>query len=179
MRTVSKLLVIITLTMTSCASNDDITPTTNTDEFFKYSIDGGPEIIFDQYATGNFFLTTTNAFEKFSFRAGAEDANGNDTVVDGEFTFQDFATFSNTSTFNWGVSDGTTANFYFSQILAGFVPSPNMVPSNLVVCTVTVHPANVGDYLEFTFSGDYLEATDTSIQRTLQGSGRIRRNADQ
>ena len=53
------------------------------------------------------------------------------------------------------------------------------LPDNHVNCFVTVHPNVVGDYLEFTFTGSYNEASNTSLQGTVSGEGRIRRIADQ
>ncbi len=52
------------------------------------------------------------------------------------------------------------------------------LPTNPVNCLVTVHPNAVGDYLEFTFTGSYNEASNTSLQGTVSGEGRIRRIAE-
>jgi len=98
--------------------------------------------------------------------------------VDADFTFQDFNAFLNTNTFNWGVSDGVTNNFYFYELSNShpFMPSGVDFPPNPVVCTVTLHPTNLGDYLEFNFEGNFLYASDTSIQGFVSGEGRILRD---
>ena len=183
-------LIVINL-VTSC--NDDnspITPTNNTQEFFKYTINGGTERVFDSYAKG-YHVTNTNSdgdFQKFTFRAVAETQNGGSLKVDGDFIYQDLTTFLNTSSFVWGSPDGgtqTTAKFYFSEqsIDGGFTffPHPINLPSNPVVCTVTVNPNNVGDYIEFSFSGEYIDALDSSgnTTGTITGEARILRNSDQ
>ncbi|WP_179335044.1 hypothetical protein [Winogradskyella costae] len=174
----SMLLMALVLLSFSCSSDDDtIIPTLNTSEYFKYSINNGPDRIFDAYARGWYEPNPNSTFEKFYFRAGAATADGSTVIVDADFTFQDFTSFTNTTNFNWGVSDGLTANFYFTELTPGhtFLTSWTVMPSNPVVCTITVHPVNVGDYIEFSFQGDYLLATDNSIQGSIIGEGRVLR----
>lgn len=166
----------------SCGNDDTIVPTGNTQEYFKYTLNNGAERIFDSYATGYYVASTTaDPFKKFFFRASTQDTQGGSIKVDGDFTFTDFNTFINTSNFTWGISDGITANFYFSEISPGnvFLADQMTLPANPVNCLVTVHPNAVGDYLEFTFTGSYNEASNTSLQGTVSGEGRIRRIADQ
>ena len=176
------LLVIVAITFFNCNNDDDVvTPTGNTSEFFKYSINGGAERVFDSYATGRYTSNTNSAFHKFTFRAGADTANGASLTVDGDFTFSDLNSFLTETNYIWGISDGITANFYFSEANTNgivFLPSPNVLPSNPVMVTVTIQPTTIGDYIEFTFSGDFLDATDNSIQGSVQGEGRIRRDND-
>ena len=38
---------------------------------------------------------------------------------------------------------------------------------------------NCGDYIEFTFSGDYIDALDPTIQGYVEGEGRVLREIDQ
>lgn len=184
MKTILKLTILYTfLLLFSCENDDDvIIPTGNTQEYFKYTLNNGTERIFDSYAAGHFVASNTNdPYKKFFFRAATQETQAGNLIVDADFTFQDWTTFLNTTNFTWGVSDGTTANFYFSELTPGnmFFSHPIILPSNPVNCIVTVHPVNVGDYLEFTFSGNYNEASDASIQGTVSGEGRIKRNADQ
>lgn len=186
MKTILKTLVVIVMLFTIGCSSDDttITPTQNTNEFFKYSINGELERVFDVSAKGYHVANTGSASQKFTFRAITETQSGNAFGVDGDFTFTDFSTFTMNNTFNWGNSDGITNNFYFNEITLGgfnFFPHPANMPSNPIVCTVTNHATNVGDYLEFTFSGDYIDAFDSSGQTvgTVSGSARILRTADQ
>ncbi|TYB77311.1 hypothetical protein ES677_01125 [Bizionia gelidisalsuginis] len=167
----------------SCGNDDDavITPTLNTSEYFKYTLNNGTERIFDASAKGYFTPNTNSPFEKFYFRASAGSVNDASIFVDGDFTFPDFTTFTNESNFSWGISDGVTSNFIFTEFSPGhiFVSSITNFASSPVMCTVTVHPVNVGDYIEFTFEGDFLYATDTTAQGTIVGEGRILRKPDQ
>lgn len=173
------VVFVLVVTAFSCGSDDDavITPTQNTAEYFKYSIDNGPVRIFDLTAKGTHSTNANSLSERFAFRAGAGTANGSSVFVDADFTFQDFNAFLSTNTFDWGVSDGTSNNFYFYELSNShpFVPSGVDFPPNPVVCTVTLHPTNVGDYLEFSFEGDFLYASDLSIQGFVSGEGRILR----
>jgi len=175
------LLIIVLLTF-SC-DNDDNVPSTviNTTEYFKYTLNSGQERVFDTYAKGHFTPNTNSAFEKFFFRAGAETSSGASFHVDGDFTFQDFSAFTASNNFSWGVSDGITSNFYFTEISSGYVfmSSVTVLPSTPIQCNVTVHPTNVGDYIEFTFTGNYLDALDNTIQGHVEGEGRILREMDQ
>ncbi|MGR7813880.1 hypothetical protein [Lacinutrix undariae] len=173
------LLVILVLLVFNCSEDDTITPTLNTSEYFKYSINNGPERIFDTTAKGYYTSNTNNAYDKFFFRAGANSAAS--IYVDGDFTFQNMTTFINTNNFSWGISDGVNAKFYFTELTPGNVFFSDIInlPTNPVECIVTVHPTNVGDYLEFTFQGEYISVVGNLSQGTVSGSGRIYRLDDQ
>ena len=173
-------LTVILLLMSSCSSDDALTPTGNTNEYFKYTVNNGVERVFDSQAKGWFTSNTNSVYQKFFFRAGAETASGSSPIIDGSFTFQDFSMFTSTTNFSWGVSDGVTSNFYFTDIFAGhsFISSITNLPSSPILCTVTMHPVVVGDYIEFTFSGDYIDAVDPAIQGYIEGSGRVLREID-
>ncbi|MFD2909552.1 hypothetical protein ACFSX9_12505 [Flavobacterium ardleyense] len=166
----------------SCGNDDTIVPTGNTQEYFKYTLNNGTERVFDSYATGYFVASATaDPFKKFVFRASTRDTQGGSIKVDGDFTFSGWTAFSNSTNFTWGVSDGLTANFYFSELTPGhiFFSDPLTIPTSPVTCVVTVHPAAVGDFLEFTFSGSYYDASNINLEGTVSGEGRIRRTADQ
>lgn len=184
MKQIIKLcLTSMLLFLMACSSNNPIPIVTgNTQEFFKYTVNNQPERIFDSYASGHFVASPTNdPYKRFFFRASSQETQAGSLIVDGDFTFQDWSVFMSSTNYNWGVSDGVTANFYFTELTPGnmFFSHPIVLPNNPVNCVVTVHPLNVGDYIEFTFSGDYLDASDTSIQGTVSGEGRIKRKADQ
>ena len=191
-RSVSQIIVFSFLLIIgiSCNDNSPIAPTNNLQEYFKYSVNGGTERVFDSYATGSQFASNTtsntNPFEKFTFRAGAETINGGSIIVDGSFIFPSFTTLPNTTSFSWGSFDGstpTTAKFYFSEITtAGFIflPHPLNSPNNPIICTVTAHANSIGNFMEFSFTGAYIDATDSSgsTTGTVSGEGRIRRKSD-
>ena len=81
-------LTVILLLMYSCSSDDALTSTGNTDEYFKYTINNGTERVFDSQAKGWFTSNTNSVYQKFFFRAGAETASGSSPIIDGSFTFQ-------------------------------------------------------------------------------------------
>ncbi|SFD51778.1 hypothetical protein SAMN04489722_11145 [Algibacter lectus] len=174
-------LAVILLLIYNCSNDDALTSTGNTDEYFKYTVNNGVERVFDSQAKGWFTSNTNSVYQKFFFRAGAETASGSSPIIDGSFTFQDFSTFTSTTNFGWGVSDGVTSNFYFTDVFAGnmFISSTTNLPSTPIMCTVTAHPVIVGDYIEFTFSGDYIDALDPTIQGYVEGEGRVLREMDQ
>ncbi|MDX1272741.1 hypothetical protein, partial [Bizionia paragorgiae] len=130
------VVFVLVVTAFSCGSDDDavITPTQNTAEYFKYSIDNGPVRIFDLTAKGTHSTNANSLSERFAFRAGAGTANGSSVFVDADFTFQDFNAFLSTNTFDWGVSNGISNNFYFYELSNShpFVPSEVDFPPNPV-----------------------------------------------
>lgn len=176
-------LLISVFFVISCSNNNSsIVPTGNTQQYFKYTVDGGTERIFDSYAIGRYVPSsaTTNPYESFKFRASTPDTQAGSFFVDASFTFQDWPSFLNTSNFLLGVSDGTSANFYFSELSSGnlFFPDLLIIPSNPINCLVTIYPVNVGDYMEFTFSGNYNDTSNPANLRSVSGSGRILRETD-
>jgi len=174
-------LAVILLLIYNCSNDDALTSTGNTDEYFKYTINNGTERVFDSYAKGWFTSNANSVYQKFFFRAGAETASGSSPILDGSFSFQDFTAFTSTTNFSWGVSDGVTGKFYFTDFFAEqpFISSTTNLPSAPILCTVTMHPVNIGDYIEFTFSGDYIDALDPTIQGYVEGEGRVLREMDQ
>lgn len=113
------VVFVLVVTAFSCGSDDDavITPTQNTAEYFKYSIDNGPVRIFDLTAKGTHSTNANSLSERFAFRAGAGTANGSSVFVDADFTFQDFNAFLSTNTFDWEYQMGPQIIFIFMSCL--------------------------------------------------------------
>lgn len=178
---ISFILVVVLVTY-NCENDDNIaTPTNNTDEYFRYTLDGN-ERIFEGFMNAYYVVNPDPNYQKFTFRAGANTTNGGSIYVDGDFTFPMYSNFINATNIPWGFTDTTNTKFYFSELNSddgfSFIPDPNYTVS-IIDCTVTQHAPSVGDYLEFNFSGTYALATNTSVTGTISGSARMLRDANQ
>jgi len=167
----------------SCTNDDTITPILNTDEYFKYTLNNGPERVFDQSMTAYLVTNPSPNYQRFFFRASASTANGGSVYVDGDFLFQNYAAFTSTTTVPWGSNPTPpiVTSFYFTELFSadGFRFFPhNEYNSSPIDCTIVIHALNVGDYLEFTFTGNYTHISDPSITGTITGSGRMKREND-
>lgn len=70
------LVLIIVLTTFNCSSDDDGSTTTgNTDEYFKYTIDG-VERIFDYDVEGHLETQTTTSIDIFEINASGQQPSG-------------------------------------------------------------------------------------------------------
>ena len=177
-------LLFILLGFSNCSSNDTITPTLNTDEYFKYTLNNGSERVFDQSITAHLVTNPSPNYKRFFFRASASTTNGGSVYVDGDFIFQNYAAFTSTITIPWGSNPTTPiiTSFYFTELFSddGFRFFPhNEYSSSPIDCTIITHALNIGDYLEFTFTGSYTHITDSTITGTITGSGRMKRENDQ
>ncbi|SED17099.1 hypothetical protein SAMN04489761_4501 [Tenacibaculum sp. MAR_2009_124] len=178
----SVIAIFFLIHITSCSDSDGtITPTNNTQEYFKYTING-TERIFDVSMTAYRVINPNPNYQKFFFRAGATQPGGASIYVDGNFTFSDLSSFLATTNVPWGAPDPNTSvlGFYFAEHTAAnkFFPTAFYATSP-IDCTIVMNANNVGDYLEFTFSGTYTDAIDSSINGPITGSGRMKRGADQ
>ncbi|WP_028889335.1 hypothetical protein [Tenacibaculum ovolyticum] len=171
------------LTFNSCSNNDTITPILNTDEYFKYTLNNSTERVFDKNMTAYFVTNPSTTYKRFYFRASANTTNGSSVYVDGNFTFFNYASFTAASSIPWGIpSTPIATNFYFTELFSedGFKFFPhNEYNSSPINCTIITHAFNVGEYLEFTFTGNYTHITDPSITGTITGTGRMKRESDQ
>ncbi|WP_336127143.1 hypothetical protein [Mesoflavibacter sp. CH_XMU1422-2] len=57
-----------------------------------------------------------------------------------------------------------------------FVLSGDFATHPIVASVTSANPSNIGDYLEFTFSGTF---DDNGTTRTISGECRVQRDADQ
>lgn len=175
-------ILLIVLSFISCNNDDGIQPANNnTAEYFKYTLDGN-ERVFEGFMNAYYVANPDPNFEKFTFRAGANTTNGGSIYVDGDFTFPNYSSFVAINSIPWGFTDTTNTTFYFSEFLSddgfSFIPHHDYAFS-IIDCTITQHAPNVGDYLEFAFTGTYALATDSSVTGTILGSARMLRDADQ
>jgi len=176
-------LIITLFLLINCSNNDTITPTLNTDEYFKYTLNNGTERVFDGNITAYHVQNPSPNYQRLFFRASANTSNGGSVFVDGDFIYPNYNSFITTSLVPWGLSTvlPITNQFYFSELLSddGFKFIPHFsYSSSPINCTIVSHATNVGDYLEFTFTGSYTHVTDASITGTITGSARMKREND-
>ena len=186
MRTILRILLFATILpfCISCHSDSDDNPipTVNTDEYFRYTIDGEPERVFFVSAKGSHTVNTSvPASDLFFITAKGENFNGNPSRVIASFSYpvNDISDFLGTQNFPLGfesVSTPKVFRFYESTEGRIFDSNPTNAPTtNPLVCTVTSHAANVGVYMEFTFSGN-VSLDNTSTNTILvTGSARVLR----
>lgn len=170
-------ILTIIFSFISCDNDDGSTTTGNTLEYFKYTIDGS-ERIFDYEVEGHLETQTTTSIDIFEINASGQQPSGNLRRVAAAFSFVNTGAFLPSTTYNWGLAlDNTpTEKFYFSE----------STPTNLfllsqtqpIVTTITsTIPNNIGDYLEFTFTGTFQDGNN--VTRTISGECRVQRGADQ
>ena len=175
------LALIIVLTAFNCSNDDDGSTTTgNTDEYFKYTIDG-VERIFDYEVEGHLETQTTTSIDIFEINASGQQPSGDLRRIAAAFSFINTGAFLPNTTYNWGLAldNAPTEKFYFSESTSSnlFVLSPDFNTHPIVATITSTIPNNVGDYLEFTFTGTFQD--DNNVTRTISGECRVQRDADQ
>lgn len=181
MKTILKISLLLTLVfIVACSSDDDGSTTTgNTDEYFKYTIDG-VERIFDYEVEGHLETETSTIINRFEINATGLQPNGDIRRIGGSFSFDSNGAFMPASTYNWGLAlDNTpTEKFYFGETTSShpFLLSFDISPNLIIASITSTIPNNVGDYLEFTFTGTF---DDNGTTRNISGECRVQRDADQ
>ncbi|WP_165748345.1 hypothetical protein [Cellulophaga sp. Z1A5H] len=180
MRIIFTILSIAAIYLVSSCSSDDGSSTTgNTQEYFKYTVDG-VERIFDNEVEIHIETSSTTNLIKFEFNANGISPNTNDfRRVAGTFSFPDMATFNSSTIYDWGVSDGVTKGFYFSETTSTnlFFISPDFSINPITATITTAIPTNVGDFIEFSFTGSYVDSANAT--HSISGVCRAERDLDQ
>lgn len=179
MKTLLKLsLLLVTLIITSCGSDDDGSTTTgNTQEYFKYTVDG-VERIFDYQVEIHLETETGNAIDRLEINASGLYQDGSLRRIAGNFFFPNTNFLQSNSNCNWGFSDGTSHNYMFAESTQNhlFLINNNFL-LHPIVANVTSIPTAIGDYIEFTFTGTYTD--NNNAIHTISGLGRAQREIDQ
>ncbi|WP_290700263.1 hypothetical protein [Lacinutrix sp.] len=181
MKTILKTLILtVFLTLAfNCSDDDDGTTTTgNTQEYFKYTIDG-VERIFDFEVEGH-FETDATTIDKFEINASGEQPSGSLRRIAAAFTFDNTA-FMPSTTYNWGIAQdsNTTEKFYFAESTSTnlFILTADFSAHPIVATVIPPNPVNVGEYLEFTFTGTFQDGNN--VTRSIDGLCRVQRGMDQ
>jgi len=152
-------LLTIALAIFSCSSDDDGSTTTgNTDEYFKYTIDG-VERIFDNSVEGHLETDNSTVIDRFEINATGIQPNGDLRRIGGGFSFDSNGAFMPNTTYNWGLAldNDTTEKFHFIETTLShpFALSLDFTANPIIASITSTIPNNVGDYLEFTFKGTF------------------------
>lgn len=173
------LLFILVLNL-ACSSDDDGSTTTgNTDEYFKYTIDG-VERIFDYSVEGHLETDNSTIIDRFEINATGQQPSGDLRRIAVAFSFDSNGAFMPNTTYNWGLAldNSPTEKFYFSESTSSnlFILSGDFSTHPIVATITSAIPSNVGDYLEFTFVGTF---DDNGTSRSISGVCRVQRDANQ
>ncbi|WP_340155148.1 hypothetical protein [uncultured Winogradskyella sp.] len=174
-------LLFALCTVTSCNNDDDGSTTTgNTDEYFKYTIDG-VERIFDYDTEGHLETDSSTIIDKYEINASGQQPSGDFRRISAVFTFDSSGSFMPNTNYNWGIAldSNPTAKFYFSENTFSnlFVLSLDFSSHPITATVTSTTSNNVGDYIEFDFSGTYLD--DNNVTHNISGVCRVKRDADQ
>jgi len=174
------LLAFLLFTVFACSDDDDGSTTTgNTQEYFKYTIDG-VERIFDFDVEIHLETDTSTSANRFEFNASGQQPSGALRRVSGNLYFDSNGVFLPVQPYNWGFlyNNETETKFFFSESTSSniFVLTPSFTDHPIVATITGIAPNNVGDYLEFTFSGTFSQNGTT---KTISGECRAQREADQ
>ena len=182
MKTIFKsfLLTVIVLLVFSCSSDDDGSTTTgNTQEYFKYSIDN-VERIFDYDVEAHLETDASTIIDRYEINATGQQPSGDIRRIAAAFSFDSSGTFMPNTTYNWGLAQDsdTTEKFYFAESTSSnlFILSGNLGTHTIVATVTSANPVNVGDYLEFTFTGTF---DDNGTTKNISGECRVKRDANQ
>lgn len=172
----SALLILLTF---SCSNDDDGSTTTgNTNEYFKYTIDG-VERIFDYEVEGHLETDTSTIIDRFEINASGQQPSGDLRRIAASFSF-DSNTFMPSTSYDWGLAldNDTTQKFYFAESTSTnlFILSGSFTDNPITATVTSANPTNIGDYLEFTFSGTF---DDNGTTRNISGECRVQRDTDQ
>jgi hypothetical protein len=180
MRKIIYLLLLLCF-VTACDNDDDGSTTTgNTDEYFKYTIDG-EERIFDYDVEGHLETETSTLIDKYEINASGQQPSGNLRRIAAVFTFDSAGAFMPNTSCNWGIQQNTNASaeFYFAENTSSnlFILSPDFSSHPITATVTSAIPNNIGDYMEFDFTGTFLD--ENNVTHNISGTCRVKRDADQ
>lgn len=167
--------------VTSCNNDDDGSTTTgNTDEYFKYSIDG-LERIFDYEVEAHLETDLTTLIDKYEINASGQQPSGDLRRIAAVFTFDSSGLFLPNSTYNWGVAqdNNPAAKFYFAENTSTnfFILSADYSVHPIDAEVTSANPINIGDYITFTFNGTFQD--ENNVTHNIDGMCRVKREVDQ
>jgi len=173
-------MLSITLFIFNCSDDDDGTSTTgNTQEYFKYTIDG-VERIFDFDVEAHLETDTGSIIDRYEINASGISANETVRRIGASFSFDSNGPFMPNTMYNWGLAldSDTTEKFHFAESTVSnlFILSADFSLHPITATLISTVPSNVGDYLEFTFTGNF---DDNGTTKSISGECRVQRDADQ
>jgi hypothetical protein len=174
-------LSVFTLLAFSCSDDDDGSTTTgNTQEYFKYTIDG-QERIFDYEVEAHLETNTSTIIHRYEINASGQQPSGDLRRIGASFSFDGTGTFMPLMSYNWGLAEDNTptARFHFAESTSSnlFLISGDFNAHPIVATVSSTNPVNIGDYIEFTFSGTFTDSNNAT--RNISGVCRVQRDADQ
>lgn len=175
------LLFALAILTFSCSDDDDGSTTTgNTNEYFKYTIDG-VERIFDYQVEAHLETDASTVIDKYEINASGQQPSGDLRRIAAVFTFDSSGAFMPNTTYNWGVAldSDTTEKFYFAESTSSniFAISTSFVDNPITVTVTSANPVSIGDYIEFTFAGAFQDSNN--VTHNISGECRVQRDADQ
>lgn len=172
------LLLTLLITISSCGSDDDGSTTTgNTQEYFKYTVDG-VERIFDYEVELHLETETGNAIDRLEINASGLYQDGSLRHIAGNFFSPNTQFLQSNTACNWGFSNGTSHNFMFAEnTLNHLFLINNDFLLHPIVANVSNTPTAIGDYIEFSFAGTYTD--NNNAIHTISGLGRAQRDINQ
>ncbi|WP_055446439.1 hypothetical protein [Lacinutrix mariniflava] len=183
MKTILKSIMLLTIVLVAfgCSDDDDGSTTTgNTNEYFKYTIDG-VERIFDYDIEAHLETDGTTIIDKYEINASGQQSSGDLRRIAAVFSFDSSGAFMPNTIYNWGLAldSNPAAKFYFGETTPSHIFGLSIdYTSNPIDATVTsVIPSNVGDYLEFTFTGTFLD--NSNVVHNISGECRVQREVTQ
>jgi len=170
------LLAILTTTLFfSCDDDGDGSSTTGNTEYFKYTIDG-VERIFDHQIEAHLETDTRSDIDRYEINATGLNGEVLRTIA-GTFSFSNSSFLMTNTDYDWNIAANTSERgFLFAEITPSnflFIPSNEPITTTIT----SLPPNNVGDYIEFIFSGTYID--DNGVLRTISGECRVKRGVDQ
>lgn len=173
-------MVLVGIVIISCDSDDGTSTTGNTDEYFKYSING-VERIFDNDVEAHLETDSGTIIDRYEINANGVSSNGNFRRIGASFSFNSNNGFLPSTTYDWGLAlDGDPVQkFYFSENTLGnlFILSPDFNQHPIVTNITSSIPVSIGDYIEFTFTGTFTD--DSGNIQSITGECRAQRDLDQ
>jgi len=175
-----RVLILMLLLIVACESDDGSSNTGNTDEYFKYTING-VERVFDYQVESHRETQSNSIIHSYEISALGLRSDGEFRRVAATFFFDGNGTFMPTNTYEWGYTfpNDLTPRFYFAEsTMSNFFLIEADFAMHPITATVTsAIPSNVGDYIEFTFTGMYKD--QNGVMQPISGECRAQRDADQ
>ncbi|WP_458626833.1 hypothetical protein [Winogradskyella sp. PC D3.3] len=174
-------LIVLVFCTFSCSNDDDGSTTTgNTDEYFKYTIDG-VERIFDYDIEAHLETDSSTLIDKYEINASGQQPSGDLRHISAVFTFDSTGAFLPNIIYNWGVMQNVNSSegFYFAENTLShlFMLSPDFTIHQISATVTSAIPTSIGDYIEFEFSGTFTD--DSNVTHNISGVCRVKRDADQ
>ncbi len=173
--------LLLLAVFTSCDSDDGSSSNGNTLEYFKYSIDGGANRIFDNEIEAHLETNTNTIIDRYEINATGIRTDGSLRRIAASFAFNSNGNFMPNITYDWGIAqDNTPApTFYFAESTIGnfFLITADHTVHPIITMVNSSNPTIIGDYIEFSFNGSFQD--DSNITHSISGECRVQRGVDQ